>query len=228
MTELQVLGFHSFTYSGIPYRIINDIHAPSDCRLFKLSHLKKNTSYLASTEDEFARHQAYLGKMRTSDLPSSIQQGFSQPYIMAADSREQMQGHPDSNFNSAINWPISSFCNPEWGMMFFLKSWRDADEMRVWYLNNMQLLGNLLFSYHLEFMLHHKNAFNPFLQMGVFKIKTLDVLRMAANGDSGKVISQELCMTPGGVDYHIEQMRIKLQAKNRVHLIKIANRLEII
>ncbi|CAM3801421.1 response regulator transcription factor [Parendozoicomonas haliclonae] len=227
MADLEPMGFHAFTYEGIPFRVIDDIHAPSESRLFKLSHIAKAKTSLSSCEEEFQLHKAFLSHLREGDLTPRRDQIFSQPVFYFLENLEVARAHGDTNFNSSISLPITAFCSSEWGTMFSLKSWRKETDMQRWYADKQHELCSLLFSYHLEFMLFYRELFNPYLQMGVFSQKTLKILRMAADGYTGKRICDQLCMSERGVDYHFELLRQKLQAKNRLHLIKIAEQLQI-
>ncbi|CAM3801982.1 helix-turn-helix domain-containing protein [Parendozoicomonas haliclonae] len=227
MAELEIMGFHSFTYDAIPFRIFDDINAPAADRLFKLSHIATAKTSLASSEDEFKLYKHYLGIMKESNVIPKKQQLFERPNVEFMNSREKARRGRDNNYNSAITWPISAFCSSEWGATFFLKSWRQETDMALWFEHKGAELGKLLFGYHLELMLHYRDQFNPYLQLGAFSKKTLSIIRLAANGYSGRQIGEQLCITERGVDYHIEQLKQKLQARNRLHLIKIAEKLEI-
>ncbi|BDY05315.1 helix-turn-helix transcriptional regulator [Ferrimonas sp. YFM] len=86
-----------------------------------------------------------------------------------------------------------------------------------WVLQHLDLI-------HYYFSSKYPDRTNPHLLNGFFKRKTIQVLKLTAQGLSSKEISEHLYITPRGVNYHVDRAKEKLGATNKAELISLAKK----
>ena len=67
-------------------------------------------------------------------------------------------------------------------------------------------------------MLHHESFENA----AVLTAREHEILEYIAQGLSTKEVAQQVGIAPRTVDKHVENIRLKLRAKNRTHMIACA------
>lgn len=65
----------------------------------------------------------------------------------------------------------------------------------------------------------HADEINPYINFSVIGAKSLKIIELLSKGETTKSISDSLFMTERGVMYHIDTLKDKIGAKNRVHLV---------
>jgi DNA-binding CsgD family transcriptional regulator len=53
-------------------------------------------------------------------------------------------------------------------------------------------------------------------------VREIEVLRLVAEGNSGKEIAQKLAIASTTVEAYVNHLKLKLRAKNRAHLVAVA------
>jgi len=226
LVELNKLGFEHFVYSGVPFMFSHDMTAPPDVRVFDFRHVSTCKTSIASNPQSLSGLKQYL-KNFAHDCPDfrrtiRVNDVHIHPGPPAAANRADCMGYSDE-VHSIATLHMRDFCSGYWGGMFRLYSPMDTRELEL-HLNKVRPeLYHFLNMAHLECMAHHRDRFNPYLNMGVFCNKALNTLKLTAQGYCTREIGLKLDLSDRGVDYHIEKMRVKLKARNRMHLIAIAS-----
>ena len=224
--QLQLLGFCGFSYEGVPYRMASDLSAPAGTRLFRFQHVASANTSIHSSPTGARQLQQYLRQYAKSCPNFRRVIRFNESFIHTPPRSYTSKTAPalgyENGVRSVSTWPMKAFCSEYWGGLYTLFSPMSPDSLHDHIRQIRPKLHHILSMHHFELMSNHRSKFNPYLRLGVFSDNALQVLRATAEGHSSKQISTQLDISERGVDYHIDQMRVKLHARNRLHLIKIA------
>lgn len=227
-TRLSSLGFETFMYTGMPYRIKDDLNAPPASRLVKMQHFADAKATLTSSPEEFEQQKFYMSQLAKNDNGFQQCMNFSSPTIFKpARGDHSKVHHGTKSVRSILVWFMKESCPLQWGCMYALKSSLSPVDLKERMKDIKPSLKHTLLLFHLELMSDHRQLFNPYTQQGIFSENALRVIQETAIGRSSKEIAAMLGISERGVDYHINYMRDKLGARNRMHLIQIANSMEI-
>jgi len=102
---------------------------------------------------------------------------------------------------------------------FALNSGFDNDSFQFQLVKHENALKTLLSIYHQRFISENITLLNPWVNTGAVSAKSVNILQMLANGFSPVEIAEEQHLTRRGVDYHLELLRINLNANGRNHLL---------
>lgn len=63
---------------------------------------------------------------------------------------------------------------------------------------------------------------DPISGVPLLTLREQQVLEFVANGLSAKEVAQEIDIAPRTVERHIENVRLKIRARNRTHMVTLA------
>jgi len=102
---------------------------------------------------------------------------------------------------------------------FALNSGLEYNSFQFQLAKHDQSLKTLLSTYHRRFVSENMTLLNPWVNTGAVSAKSVNILQMLANGFSPIDIAEEQHLTRRGVDYHLDLLRINLNANSRNHLL---------
>lgn len=228
MNDLSPFKIVTFSYEGVPFLFKENLHAPRAMRLFKYKNIATGNTVFTSDIQSYKNIQVYLKEFAAKDYEFKKRIKFDSPRI----TRKEEIFHPGAritdDFNSSITWPFHELCPKEWGGFFSLRCTIPFEELEESFDEIKPKLHHILLIYHLELMSGYRSDFNPYLKLDVFNKNALTILKLLASGSSSKEIAGITELSERGIEYHIKQMCIKLGAKNRTHLVHLANKVELI
>lgn len=228
MEDLKLFDVVSFCYEGAPFTFKDDFSAPLTMQLFKLQHIAKAKTAFVSDERELKSLQTYLARYAQTDREFKKRINFDSVRVGSREDSPFPGESKQDNFESYIEWSCGLACPREWGGLFSLKSTLTVEEWEKQFDTLWPKLHHILLLYHLELMSCYKDEFNPYLNMNIFSLNALKVLKHLASGQTSREIAEKLDMTERGVEYHINQLCTKLETKNRIHLIHVATKLGLV
>ncbi|BDY05134.1 LuxR C-terminal-related transcriptional regulator [Ferrimonas sp. YFM] len=80
-------------------------------------------------------------------------------------------------------------------------------------------IQTILERYHLAFMEAYPLELNPWMNLGIISGAAQKTLQLLAEGLPLEEVATSLFISKRGVDYHLEQLKVIMEAENRSHLI---------
>lgn len=77
-------------------------------------------------------------------------------------------------------------------------------------------------------LIDHKIMTSANPTISLLTVRQVEILKLAARGNSAKEIAIEFAIAPRTVECHIERIRLILRARNQPHMVAIAMRRSII
>ncbi|WP_375748961.1 helix-turn-helix transcriptional regulator [Vibrio sp. HN007] len=232
--QLNTLGFDSFVYQGAPFRMRFDMQAPQSQQLFKLKHLASCRTAIFSNDAERPMLKAYYHNYASIDPNFTQSTKLLRPFVhsfghaQGSDLTTVSEYFSSNGINSILNWPIMITSNSHWVGLFRLNSYMRSQEMYQYLPQIQHKIYSLILMIHTELQQNHYDRFNPYLHMDAINKKAINVVNLVAKGYCRNEIAEMLSITPRGVDYHIEQLSMKLRANHRLELLCMCKELGLI
>lgn len=227
-SELFQHGFSGFVYQGIARRAYRDYCYNNDTVLFKPQHLLSPNSYIASDDRINLLYRQYISRYAAKDANFvellRLKKAFSYRLHDKAELTKLGSFFQFHDIAHVLSIPMTDTNNNSWSGGFLLFSKYSQQELSI---DLEKVLSSLERSY---VQLHEwdRQRFNPYRHSQVFKKTSVKILKLVAEGLSSYAIAKEVHLTERGVEYHLEKMRLRLNANNRANLIHKAHQLELI
>lgn len=89
-------------------------------------------------------------------------------------------------------------------------------------------LDTLLMQNHKQLVASHYEELNPWTDAQLLSPSSMTVLKLLADGVGSNEIAEQLHLSRRGVEYHIDGLKQKLGASNRIHLVAKALKLGVL
>ncbi|CAM3613803.1 response regulator transcription factor [Parendozoicomonas haliclonae] len=117
----------------------------------------------------------------------------------------------------------------DWKLRIVLHSVMHNSELEPWLRKEKYFFSKEIRHLYLELMDQYAEQLKPLNSQELhMHPQARRIIELLAEGYSTKAIANKINLTEKGVDYHLNNLRIKLEAKNRTHLVSQAYRLGVI
>ncbi|GLO62410.1 helix-turn-helix transcriptional regulator [Vibrio sp. MACH09] len=232
--QLKLMGFDSFVYQGAPLRMRFDMQAPQSQQLFKFKHLARCSTAIFSNREEKRVLKSYYNNYAAIDTNFTQSTKLQRPFIHSFSRSKGSDLTTVSDYfschgiNSILNWPVMIASNRHWVGLFRMNSDMKSSEIQKYLPQIQHRIYSLILMIHTELQQDYYQTFNPFLHTNAINTKAINIVNLVARGVRRNEIAELLSISPRGVDYHIEQLSMKLRVNNRLELICICKELGLI
>ncbi|WP_028111187.1 helix-turn-helix transcriptional regulator [Ferrimonas kyonanensis] len=222
---LATLGVIGVCFSGRPFCGARDWLNTDPGTLFKRSQLLSRNASVA--------HPGWVNELQAQYLKAGAAQDpnflrclqLHAPFLFRlVPGSKTARLFAQHHVASIVHWPVRRYSRPGWCGAFILLFGTPAPTA---VLENAEL-DRYLSRLQLSMLEQNKQQFNPFRQLGAFNPTSLRVLELVAQGLPTKAIAKQIHLSERGVDYHLEALKQKLGANNRVHLIHLAHQFDLV
>lgn len=195
-----------------------------------LSYLKKMQVHISSDDGYLSFNEHYLATYakRDTDIIDFIKSMpgyflFSSPKDETNLSQNFRRLMANRGYQSRMGWTFPVEQQRPWMGVYILALDTCQADTQLTLIKRGQELSRLLKEFQDKFIENHSEKLNPWVNQKWVNQKGIAIIQMLAQGASTDEIGQSLNLTKRGIDYHVEVLKEKFNAKNRAQLVSRAH-----
>ncbi len=211
-TKVKMPSLHQFKKlrSRLPAEMLKaryGIYSSDNIRIFRHRYLQH---FASADEAYFDRNHPGPNVWRNPDYTGGKGEQF----------KRLMEEH---GIVSRAAWLLPVKYNPDWHAAFVLFSDQPRETLLATFTKNREAIERQLQLYSSLFNDQCIAQLNPISNFNCLSLKSMQVLKMTAQGYSSDEIGHKLVISESGVNYHQNRLKELFYAKNRAQLVSLAH-----